>query len=90
MKNTKNKVGYIIALALISIYVSVILLITRYHFLDDAFIHLRVAHNLLDRGYISFNGLSPHYVTSSPLYSLILSMLSFFSRSSFIPLRFNW
>lgn len=48
----------------------------RLLFQDDAFIHLRIAHNLMLHGYYSFNGDSPTYSTSSPLFTALLGVLS--------------
>jgi hypothetical protein len=46
----------------------------RYLYLDDAFIHLRIAKNLLDHGFYSFNGDLPAYCTSSPLYTALVAL----------------
>jgi hypothetical protein len=53
--------------------------------LDDALIHLRIAHNLLARGFYSFNGDVPAYSTSSPLYTALLAALSFFFSGPMLP-----
>lgn len=50
------------------------LLITKNHFLDDAFTHLRIARNLMDNGFFSFNGINRDFSTSSSLYTGILSI----------------
>jgi len=47
----------------------------RLLFLDDAFIHLRIAKNLHELGFYSFNGDSRAYCTSSPLYTALLAAL---------------
>lgn len=44
-------------------------------FLDDTFIHLRIAGNLAAHGIYSFNGDAPAYSTSSPLYTALLAVL---------------
>jgi hypothetical protein len=48
----------------------------RYLYLDDAFIHLRIAKNLLEHGFYSFNGDFPTYCTSSPLFTALLALCS--------------
>ena len=48
--------------------------ITRNHFLDDTFIHLRIARNIIEKGIYSFNGIKKDFSTSSPLYTTILSL----------------
>ena len=50
------------------------LYITRNHFLDDTFIHLNIARNIVEKGIYSFNGLESDFSTSSPLYTTILSL----------------
>ena len=50
------------------------LFITRNHFLDDTFIHLKIAKNILEKGIYSFNGIESDFSTSSPLYTTILSL----------------
>ena len=63
---------YLITLATISAIYG--LLITRNHFLDDTFIHLRIARNIVEKGIYSFNGIESDFSTSSPLYTTILSL----------------
>ncbi len=48
----------------------------RYLYLDDAFIHLRIAKNLLEHGFYSFNGDHPTFCTSSPLFTALLAVCS--------------
>ncbi len=50
------------------------LFITKNHFLDDTFIHLKIAKNILEKGIYSFNGIESDFSTSSPLYTTILSL----------------
>lgn len=50
------------------------LLITTDHYLDDTFTHLRIARNLMENGFYSFNGIFRDFSTSSPLYTAILSI----------------
>ena len=45
----------------------------RYHFLDDALIHLRYADFLWERGTLTFDGVESSYGTSSLLYVLLLA-----------------
>lgn len=60
---------------LLGCYSLVLIFITRYHFLDDAYIHLRIAKNLVDHGFYSFNGDIPTFSTSSPFYTALLSSI---------------
>lgn len=62
---------------------------TRHHFLDDAFIHLRIAHNLLDYGRFVYNPGSVNSGSSSPLYAALLAGISLASRSPFVPKAVN-
>jgi hypothetical protein len=48
----------------------------RYYQLDDAFIHLRYAHNLRDYGFLTFDGAHPSAGCSSLLYVAVLSILA--------------
>ena len=48
--------------------------ITRNHFLDDTFIHLKIASTLVEKGIYSFNGITKDFSTSSPLYTTLLSL----------------
>jgi hypothetical protein len=54
---------------------TLLLLQTRNMFLDDTFIHLRIARNLATSGIYSFNGDAKAYSTSSPLYTALLAAL---------------
>jgi hypothetical protein len=53
--------------------------------LDDALIHLRIAHQLLAHGFYSFNGDVLAYSTSSPLYTALLAARSFFFPGPMLP-----
>jgi hypothetical protein len=66
-----------------------LLYVSFYHFLDDAFIHLRYAHNLLNIGFISYNGIEKDFGNSSPLYVLILAFFSSFSMEPILPKIIN-
>jgi hypothetical protein len=57
----------------------------RQLFLDDAFIHLRIAENLRHLGIYSFNGDAPAYCTSSPLYTALLAGLLTFYDGVLLP-----
>jgi hypothetical protein len=59
--------------------------ISRRMCLDDALIHLRIAHQLLAHGYYSFNGDGPTYSTSSPGYTALLAALSLFFAGPMLP-----
>ena len=62
-------------IALCAAVAAILLYRTRYLFLDDAFIHLRIASHLAQEGLYSFNGDRPSFGTSSPLYTLLLALL---------------
>jgi len=49
---------------------------SRYALLDDALIHLRYAQMLLRTGFLTFDGTTFSYGTSSPLYVALLAALS--------------
>ena len=68
-----------IYILLICLFIAIYgLILTQNHFLDDTFIHLRIASNILEKGFYSFNGIERDFSTSSPLYTGILSLgLSF-------------
>lgn len=57
----------------------------RYLYLDDAFIHLRIAKNLLEHGFYSFNGDRPSYCTSSPLFTALLALCSAVLSTPYLP-----
>lgn len=63
--------------------------ISRRMCLDDALIHLRIAHQLLAHGFYSFNGDVPTYSTSSPLYTALLAALSLFFPGPMLPKVFG-
>lgn len=56
----------------------------RHALLDDALIHLRFAHHLRDSGVFSFDGVTPSYGASSPLYVGLLSLLARLSSSPLV------
>lgn len=58
----------------------------RQHYLDDAFIHLRYAENLLSSGQFSYNGEAADFGTSSPGYTSLLALfVAIFGPHSWIP-----
>jgi hypothetical protein len=71
---TSFGVGYL-AVALCAVAAVVVMAGSTHLYLDDAFIHLRIARNLAEKGFYSFNGDTPTYSTSSPLYTLLLAVL---------------
>jgi len=54
-------------------------------FQDDAFIHLRIARNLMDFGFFSFNGDRQSFCTSSPLFTTLLAIGSWISSAALLP-----
>jgi len=65
----------VLPVAAFGCFAAALLVFTRHLFLDDAFIHLRIAQNLAAHGFFSFNGDISSYSSSSPLYT---SLLAFF------------
>lgn len=74
MKNQYLKFS-IMLFCILTIYAGFLIYISRYHFLDDAFIHLRIAENALNGYGLTFNKQSDSFATSSPLYSFLLMTL---------------
>lgn len=72
-------------LLLLGLWVLLQLVVLRHHFLDDAFIHLRYAHHLVDLQRISYNGQTPDFGTSSLLYTLILALGTLLTRDAYLP-----
>jgi hypothetical protein len=58
---------------------------SRYALLDDALIHLRYARMLLRTGFLTFDGTTFSYGTSSPLYIGLLAILSSATASALLP-----
>jgi hypothetical protein len=83
MITPRAKISILIGLLLFFVFVEIYF--TKNHFLDDAFIHLRIAENLIDNGFYSFNGLSEDFSTSSPLYTGLLAALSSVHRTPYLP-----
>jgi hypothetical protein len=54
--------------------------IGRFAMLDDALIHLRYAHRLLQTGFFTFDGVTRSFGASSPLFVALLAALSTLSR----------
>lgn len=74
MKNEYLKFSILIT-CFFTIYAVFLIYISRYHFLDDAFIHLRIAENAVNGYGLTFNKQSDSFATSSLLYSFILMSL---------------
>jgi hypothetical protein len=53
----------------------------RFAMLDDALIHLRYAHRLLQSGFFTFDGTTPSFGASSPAFVALLAAFSTVSRS---------
>ena len=87
----ENEFNYLkIFIFSISFFISIYCIwISRLHFLDDTFIHLRIANNILEKGIFSFNGLEKDFSSSSPLYTLILSFGLKIWQSPFLPKLIN-
>jgi hypothetical protein len=70
---------------IIFLLVSVEIGLSVFYILDDAFIHLRFAQNLLKQGTYTYNGDVPSHGTSSPLYTALLAPLSALTGSVLLP-----
>jgi hypothetical protein len=74
-----------IAVLVFGFTATIYLWVSRYLFLDDAFIHLRIARSLAAFGFYSFNGDKPAYCTSSPLFTALLALGSRVYAGDFLP-----
>jgi hypothetical protein len=72
-------------LAILSAWVAAWIWLGRYALLDDALIHLRFAHLLLRTGFLSFDGVTPSYGSSSPLFVGLLAVLAALDRGPLLP-----
>jgi hypothetical protein len=61
----------------------------RFHFLDDAFIHLRYAENFNELGKVSYDQAVTSYGTSSLGYMLVLSLASILIHGPILPKLVN-
>ena len=67
--------GRIAAAGAAVLYVGLMLWYSRYHMLDDALIHLRMAELLIQHGFVTTDGQVPAFATSSPLFLLLTAAL---------------
>jgi hypothetical protein len=67
--------GRIAAAGAVFLYLGVMLWYARYHMLDDALIHLRMAELLLEHGFVTTDGQAVTFGTSSPLFLLATATL---------------
>lgn len=67
--------GRITAAGAAVLYLGLMLWYSRYHMLDDALIHLRMAELLLQHGFVTTDGQAVTFGTSSPLFLLIAAAL---------------
>ena len=91
MKLSRKKLGSIPSVIKISVILTVIIFIistyiTRGHILDDSFIHLKYARNLLESGNLCYNIGNKSFGSSSLLYVFIISFLGQFVDFSNWPL----
>jgi len=75
MTNLHKSRGVIATSIAVALWIFVWLWITRYHFLDDAFIHLRFADLFWRHGFLTYDGVHLVYGDSSPLYIVILALV---------------
>ena len=69
----------------VAVWLSCWLYATRLAMLDDALIHLRYASNLRNLHFITYDGVTPTFGTSSLLYVGILALLRSFTTSPLLP-----
>jgi hypothetical protein len=65
------------------LYLGPMLWYARYHMLDDALIHLRLAELLLEHGFVTTDGQAVSFGTSSPLFMLLTAALHAVIESDF-------
>jgi hypothetical protein len=65
----------IAAAGAVILYLGLMLWYSRYHLLDDALIHLRMAELLLEHGFVTTDGQAVTFGTSSPLFLLATAAL---------------
>lgn len=65
----------IAAAGAVVLYMGLMLWYARYHMLDDALIHLRMAELLLEHGFVTTDGQAVTFGTSSPLFLLLTAAL---------------
>ena len=65
----------IAVLGALSLYLAAMLWYARFHLLDDALIHLRLAELLLTHGFVTANGQAASFGTSSPVFLLLTAGL---------------
>lgn len=73
-----------IIFAALAIWVVALLFVTRYYMLDDALIHLNYARYLHDRHFITYDGITPSFGTSSLVYVVLLACLRSFTESALL------
>jgi hypothetical protein len=79
----------LIAIAILSVAAIAYIWVARFTFQDDAYIHLRIAKNLVTHGFYSFNGDHPSFCTSSPLYTLLLGLSWLIFQNNLVPKFLN-
>ena len=70
-----DRIGIPISIAALSIWLIMWLWTTRNYQLDDSFITLCYARNVLENGHFGFNSMQTSFGASSPLYSLLVAIL---------------
>lgn len=70
-----HRPGRIAAAGAAVLYVGLMLWYSRYHMLDDALIHLRMAELLIQHGFVTTDGHAATFATSSPLFLLLTAAL---------------
>jgi hypothetical protein len=74
-----------VLLVLLAAWVGAWIFAARFHFLDDALIHLRYADLLREKGFLTFDGVHPSNGTSSVLYVVLLAAAGRIFPSVFLP-----
>ena len=77
--------GRYVLFILLAIWVGAWIWVARFHYLDDALIHLRYADMLRAHGFLTFDGVHPSHGTSSLLYVALLAAAGRILPSVFLP-----
>ena len=72
-KNMKKRTNYILYLVFLLIVYSILFIPFKNYIVDDTFIHIQFAKNVVNLGEFSFNAGEPTYGMTSPLWVLLIA-----------------
>lgn len=78
-----------VVLILLAVWVGAWIFAARFHYLDDALIHLRYADMLREHGFLTFDGVHSSVGTSSVLFVGLLAVAGRFVPSIYLPKCFS-